>query len=167
MRNVVRRQVWHEPSRKSLRHEGRSSVDPRGAPWTSYVCVHLGAGGGAACSGCCAFMAAKRPARAHVATVNTVFSRLFMVLKPNVPIDDYPRGVTATHPSHRFAASSMTAILPAFSGRASLAEERYMQLARSPLFRYGKWPLLLDLVSLCLMGRSFSAPRLGAEAAAF
>ncbi len=69
-------------------------------------------------------MAAKEAARSNVATVNTVFRRLFMVLKPNflveiIRADDY--GDASIAPLRGIVQDGSTP--RAFSGRASLAEE--------------------------------------------
>jgi len=69
-------------------------------------------------------MAAKEASRNNVVAVNTVFRRLFMVLKPNFLIeiiraDDY--GDASIVPLRGILQDGSTP--RAFSGRASLAEE--------------------------------------------
>ena len=69
-------------------------------------------------------MAAKEAARSNVAAVNTVFRRLFMVLKPNflieiIRVGDYGDASIAAHRSILQDGGTPRA----FSGRASLAEE--------------------------------------------
>src|SRR5438876_7309066 len=72
----------------------------------------------------CASRRAKGAERNSAPAIHTVFRRLFIVLKPNFRLQLSAWAASATHPSHRFAASYRAAVTPrGFYSWASLAEE--------------------------------------------